>query len=138
MHVDESRDRVYIHDLDEAVSDAESDEDKLVFLPDIEKKLARIPRSVLTGEPQPLKGNEVVLYGVPPSLSIPENQDNVRKAIIESRHRAQVKQASEAAGGSLAWQGQESSASPQPSLNGRTNGHHMSALGSGVDGMDLD
>lgn len=34
----------------------------------------------------------MVLYNVPSSLSVPEEQDNVRKAIIESRARAREKQ----------------------------------------------
>ncbi|MCJ1295257.1 hypothetical protein MMC34_006819 [Xylographa carneopallida] len=92
MNLDETRDRIYIHNLDDEISDIELEEEKLVFLPDIEKRLTKIPKSVLLGQSQPHTSNEVVLYSVPESLSIPPEQDNVRKAIIESRERARQKQ----------------------------------------------
>ena len=95
MHLDDSRDRIYIHNLDDEISDVESEEEKLVFLPDIEKRLTKIPKSVLTSQSQPHTSNEVVLYSVPESLSIPREQDNVRKAIIEARERVREKQAHE-------------------------------------------
>ena len=92
MQLDDTKDRVYIHNLDEELADIESEEEKLVFLPDIEKKLSKIPKSVLLGEGHPSTGSQMVLYSVPSSLSVPEEQDNVRKAIIESRARAREKQ----------------------------------------------
>ena len=94
MQLDDTKDKIYIHNLDEELADIESDEEKLIFLPDIEKKLAKIPKSVLLGEGYPCvaTGNEVVLYSVPSSLTVPEEQDKVRKAIIESRARAREKQ----------------------------------------------
>ena len=94
MHLDDTKDKIYIHNLDDELADIDSDEEKLVFLPDIEKKLdmvGRIPKSVLLGEAYPSTGNELVLYSVPTSLSVPEEQDKVRKAIIESRARAREK-----------------------------------------------
>ena len=96
MHLDDSRDRVYIHNLDDELSDIESEEEKLLFLPDIEKRLAKIPKSVLMGRSPSHVGNEVILYSVPESLSVPPEQDNVRKAIIETRARAREKQTREA------------------------------------------
>ena len=92
MQVDDTKDRVYIHNLDDELSDLESEEERLVFLPDIEKKLGKIPKSVLLGERHPSAGSELVLYSVPTSLSVPKEHDNVRKAIIESRARAREKQ----------------------------------------------
>ena len=92
MLVDDTKDRVYIHNLDDELSDIESEDEKLVFLPDIEKKLGKIPKSVLLGESHPSATNQMVLYNVPTSLSIPKEQDIVRKAIIESRARAREKQ----------------------------------------------
>ena len=91
MQLDDTKDKVYIHSLDDELADIESEE-KLIFLPDIEKKLGKIPKSVLLGEGYPCTGNEVVLYSVPSSLSVPEEQDKVRKAIIESRARARETQ----------------------------------------------
>lgn len=95
MQLDDTKDKVYIHNLDDELADIDSDEEKLVFLPDIEKKLdmvGRIPKSVLLGEAHPSTGNEMVLYSVPTSLSVPEEQDKVRKAIIESRARARARE----------------------------------------------
>ena len=97
MQLDDTKDRVYIHNLDDELSEIESEDEKLIFLPDIEKKLGKIPKSVLLGESHPSAGNELVLYGVPTSLSIPKEQDNIRKAIIESRERAREKQMADSA-----------------------------------------
>ena len=91
MQLDDTKDKVYIHNLDEQLAEIE-DEEKMVFLPDIEKKLGKIPHYLLTGDLRPTAENQMVLYGVPASLSVPEEQDNVRKAIIESRARAREKQ----------------------------------------------
>ncbi|MCJ1252738.1 hypothetical protein MMC24_000544 [Lignoscripta atroalba] len=96
MRIDDTKDKVYIYNLDDEVSDIESEEEKLVFLPDIEKRLSKIPKHVLTGRSPPTTSNEMILYSVPESLSIPREQDNVRKAIIETRARARDRQAQEA------------------------------------------
>ncbi|KAI4150675.1 MAG: hypothetical protein LQ340_003950 [Diploschistes diacapsis] len=88
MNMDDSRDRIYIHNLDEELADISSDEEKLIFLPDIERRFTKIPHSVLASDLPPKLGNEMILYGVPTSISVPEEQDIVRKAIIESRQRA--------------------------------------------------
>lgn len=111
MQLDDTKDKVYIHNLEEELADMESEEEQLVFLPDIEKKLGmmgRIPKSVLLGEGHPSIGNQMVLYSVPSSLSVPEEQDNVRKAIIESRARAREKQMRDA----------EAEAAPARQVNG--------------------
>jgi hypothetical protein len=95
MQVDDSKHKVYIYDLDAELSESESDDGKLVFLPDIEKHLreSRIPPSVLANSEGELAGNkQLVLYNVPSSLSVPEAQDSVRKAIIEARARVRAKQ----------------------------------------------
>ena len=88
MHVDDSREKIYIHSLDEELADTNSDDEKLIFLPDIEKRLIKIPHAVLASEPPPKAGHEMVLYSVPTSITVPREHDNVRKAIIESRQRA--------------------------------------------------
>ncbi|KAI9834803.1 MAG: hypothetical protein M1819_002889 [Sarea resinae] len=96
MQMDDTKDKVYIYNLDEELAGIESDEEKLIFLPDIEKRMAKIPKSVLTGHNPPKVGNnELVLYNIPASISIPEDQDSVRKAFLEARRRAQDKQAQE-------------------------------------------
>ena len=94
MQVDDTNDRIYIHNLDEEVSDIEREEESLIFLPDIEKKLGKIPKSVLTGDVHPsAQGKQMVLYGVPESLSLPKEKDSVKKAILEARERARDRQA---------------------------------------------
>jgi hypothetical protein len=105
MQLDDSKHKVYIYNLDDELSsssDNESSSDeagaaKLVFLPDIEKHLRnnrRIPGHLLNpGRPDAAsEGKELVLYRVPSSLSVPEEQDSVRKAIIEARERARERQ----------------------------------------------
>ncbi|KNG46533.1 hypothetical protein DDE82_001376 [Stemphylium lycopersici] len=93
MEVEDTPHRVYISDLSAELSDIESDEENPIFLSDIEKHLSKIPRHVLVGpEPTPTENNQVILYNVPTSLTVPEAQDNVRKAIVEARQRIRDKQ----------------------------------------------
>ncbi|EGU79626.1 hypothetical protein FOQG_03173 [Fusarium oxysporum f. sp. raphani 54005] len=91
MQLDDSKHKVYIYNMDDELSsDSDSDDPgKLVFLPDIEKHLRanRIPPSVLANSEGELAGMQVVLYSDPKSLTVPEDKDSVRKAIIESRNR---------------------------------------------------
>lgn len=80
---------VYVSDLD---SDSESDsDDKLIFLPDIEKRLNRIPYSLASDSSRlnndQSTSTELVLYSIPSSISVPEQKDVVRRAMIESRER---------------------------------------------------
>ena len=100
MQLDNTANKVYIYNLDDELSDSDSssDENKLIFLPDIEKRLrnTRIPPRVLANSEGELAGRnlhtDLVLYNVPSSLSVPEDRDSVRKAIIETRARAREKQ----------------------------------------------
>jgi len=95
MQLDDTKHKVYIYNLDDELSDSESDDGKLVFLPDIEKHLrtTRIPPSILANSDGELAGNnQLVLYNIPSSLTVPKEQDSVRKAIIETRARARIKQ----------------------------------------------
>ncbi|XPS70686.1 hypothetical protein M3J09_002891 [Ascochyta lentis] len=95
MLVEDTPHRVYIHDLAAELSDIESDDDHPVFLSDIEKHLSKIPRHLLLRPPpKPTEHNQVVLYNVPASLTLPEEHDNVRKAIVEARQRIRDSQAS--------------------------------------------
>ncbi len=96
MQLDDTKEKVYIHNLDQELADIESEEERLVFLPDIEKKLGKIPKSVLIGHSQPAANTQMVLYNVPSSLTVAPEQDNVRKAIIETRARAREKQIEDA------------------------------------------
>jgi hypothetical protein len=103
MQLDESKHKVYIYDLDaELAEDGESssDEGKLIFLPDIAKHLrqqSRIPPRVLANNDGELAGMQLVLYSEPKSLTVPEEQDGVRKAIAEARARLRSKHRDEGA-----------------------------------------
>lgn len=97
MRLDDTKHKVYIYDLDKELEETESseDENKLVFLPDIEKHLLnkRIPPSVLANKDGEIAGmnksQAMVLYDIPHSLTLTDEKDSVRRAIIEARHRAQ-------------------------------------------------
>jgi hypothetical protein len=95
MQLDDTRDRVYIHDLDaELASDSDTDPDvaPLIFLPDIEARLSRLPKHVLsTSSDHGNASQELVLYSMPKSLTVDEGHDAVRKAIIEARQRAHAR-----------------------------------------------
>ncbi|KAF5518785.1 hypothetical protein CGCA056_v009587 [Colletotrichum aenigma] len=96
MQLDDSKYKVYIYDIDDELSSSESEpeEGKLVFLPDIEKHLraTRIPPHILANDEGQLAGMQMVLYNEPTSLTIPQEQDSVRKAIVESRARMRERQ----------------------------------------------
>ncbi|KAF2808561.1 uncharacterized protein BDZ99DRAFT_464425 [Mytilinidion resinicola] len=95
MEVEDSPHKVYIHDLAAELSDVESDDEHPVFLSDIEKHLSKIPAFILASpEPKSTRDNQIVLYNVPSSLSVPEEKDSVRKAIVEARARMREKQGS--------------------------------------------
>lgn len=136
MHVDDSPDRVYIRNLDDELADIESEEEKLIFLPDIEKKLGKIPNSVLLGESHPSTGNEIVLYGVPTSLSVPEEQDKVRKAIIESRARAREKQIHNADTPQINGEMHVGAANPLPDSSGASE-QEVADIEEDEDAMDI-
>ncbi|KAM5355497.1 hypothetical protein ACJ41O_002143 [Fusarium nematophilum] len=96
MQLDDSKHKVYIYNIDDELSSDSDNDDpaKLIFLPDIEKHLRanRIPPSVLANSEGELAGMQVVLYSDPKSLTVPEDKDSVRKAIIESRRRTREQQ----------------------------------------------
>ncbi|KAF2278102.1 uncharacterized protein EI97DRAFT_244878 [Westerdykella ornata] len=95
MLVEDTPHRVYIWSLADELADLSSDEESPIFLPDIEKHISKIPKYILQPpELKPTKDNQLVLYSVPSSLTVPEEQDKVRKAILEARQRVRERQAS--------------------------------------------
>lgn len=109
MQVEDSAHRIYIHSLDAEIAslaaEAASEEERIIFLPDVERKLSKIPQHVLTGRRPSVEDDldmthlatgpqdgQLVLYSVPKSLTVPEDRDGVRRAIIESRARAREKE----------------------------------------------
>ena len=100
MQLDDSKYKVYIYNIDDELSsDSEVEDGKLVFLPDIEKHMRinrmPIPPPIVPNSDGELAGMQMVLYNVPSSITVPEEQDSVRKAIIESRARLRAKQKGE-------------------------------------------
>lgn len=123
MQVDDSKHKVYIFNMDDELSsESEDEEGKLVFLPDIGKHLRdnRIPAHILANPEGELAGMQMVLYSDPKSLTVPEERDGVRKAVIEARQRAREKQRLEREGG------------------GRTVASGAVPTGNDDDAMDLD
>ena len=117
MPVDETPDRIVIYDLDAEIAaieeaEAHSAAAATVFLPEIDKKVSSIPQELLqNGSQSHLRGSSagslapppalenvntntaLVLYRDPTSISVPEEEDAVRKAIIAARTRVREKQA---------------------------------------------
>ncbi|KAK1837171.1 hypothetical protein QBC39DRAFT_4730 [Podospora conica] len=94
MALDDTKYKVYIRNLDDELTSSEDESDThqdnnnlIINLPDIQKHLRdnRIPPAVLRAPPDLDK--QLVLYRVPSSLTVPEEQDSVRKAILEARAR---------------------------------------------------
>ncbi len=95
MPLDDTKDKIYIYDLESEIAQIEAEEPKSLFLPDIDRKISAIPQHLLQS-PTNSADTQIVLYQVPSSISVPEEQDHVRKAIIATRARAREKQAREA------------------------------------------
>ena len=91
MQLDDTRYRVYISNLDDELSSDDAKDENIVFLPQVEKRLTKIPRSVMASSSPPVTSTnqELVLYRVPTSSSYPEESDSVRRVIMETRARAQ-------------------------------------------------
>ncbi len=95
MPLDDTKDKVYIYDLESEIAQIEAEEPKGLLLPDIDRKISAIPQQLLQSHTSNAN-TQMVLYQVPSSISVPEEQDHVRKAIIATRARAREKQAREA------------------------------------------
>lgn len=103
MQLDDTKHKVYVYNLDDELSsDNESEpgdrEGRLAFLPDIEKHLRLnripVPRPIVPNKDGELAGMQIVLYSDgPSSITVPEEQDGVRKAVLEARARVRQKQA---------------------------------------------
>lgn len=135
MQLDDSKHKVYIYNIDDELSSEDEtthdNDGRLVFLPDIEKHLQarRIPPPILPNSDGELAGMQMVLYSDPKSISVSEDKDGVRRAIIESRHRLREKQKQEREG---------TTPSSAPPLGvGNVPAADMGDVG-GDDAMDID
>jgi len=98
--VDDEPHRIIINDLDAEIAQieaAEAADASAVFLPDIDKKVSAIPQHLLRSRKAAATSEglstALVLYREPSSISVPEEEDAVRKAIIAARARARERQA---------------------------------------------
>jgi hypothetical protein len=95
MYLDDTKDKVYIHDLESEIAQIEAAEPKGIFLAEIDRKISAIPQQLLQNRTNSAN-TQLVLYQVPSSISVPVEQDHVRKAIIAARARAREEQARQA------------------------------------------
>ncbi|KAJ5663749.1 hypothetical protein N7507_004480 [Penicillium longicatenatum] len=86
MLLDDTKHTTYIYNLDHELAEPDPP-DTLVLLP-LAARMISLPKSVWSSNPA--EGKELVLYTEPSSLTVPQEQDSVRKAIIESRARART------------------------------------------------
>nr|OQO19400.1 hypothetical protein B0A51_15171 [Rachicladosporium sp. CCFEE 5018] len=143
MSVDDTPNRVYVHDIDAELADVESHEpeERLIFLPDIEKHFSRIPQQVLTGLRDSADNHEaqqLVLYDVPKSLTKDEGHDSVRRAILEARQRARQKAAETARYEDMVRKyGQSQEMHDAETAHGYTNGYEGDVEDHDPDAMDI-
>lgn len=90
MQLDDTKYTTYVHNLDQELAEPDTPAEELVLIP-LAAKMISVPESILS---EPAQSKALVLYRDPSSLSIPREQDCVRKAILDSRARARAKQAS--------------------------------------------
>ncbi|OJJ71505.1 hypothetical protein ASPBRDRAFT_42841 [Aspergillus brasiliensis CBS 101740] len=90
MLLDDTKHTIYIHDLDWELEDIEPKDNCLEIIPGVADRMSTIPRFLVANTTSPC--NELVLYTEPTSLSIPKEDDNVRKALIATRERARKSQ----------------------------------------------
>lgn len=139
MQVDDTCNRVYVHDLDAELAEVDTEERGLVFLPDIEQYFSKLPKQVLAHKKDgDHEGQQLVLYTEPKSLSIDESRDSVRKAIIEARQRAREKVAEDTRQADMeARYGDSGSAGVAETAHGYSAGYEMEQE-QDPDAMDVD
>ncbi|KAF2155793.1 hypothetical protein K461DRAFT_274825 [Myriangium duriaei CBS 260.36] len=93
MAIDDTPHRVYVHDLDAELAAIEAEEERdranhLIFIPDIEQALAVVPKYMLRDHTRDNQGKELVLYGTSEGSTESDEQDVVRRAIMDTKRRA--------------------------------------------------
>ncbi|KAH8701166.1 hypothetical protein BGW36DRAFT_425959 [Talaromyces proteolyticus] len=74
MLLDDTKHTTYIYNIEQELADIEEHEKQISFIPEIEKALNAIPKSVLK---EPETDKELILYRIPRSLTVPEDKDAV-------------------------------------------------------------
>lgn len=100
MSLDDTTDRTWVHDLDAEIAEIEAEEarhkNETLFNNAAEQEIGKIPQHLLRGNTTQNDGQsnmQMILYGDPISISVPEEHDAVRKTIVEARRRMREKQA---------------------------------------------
>ncbi|KAI5295414.1 hypothetical protein KEM52_001484 [Ascosphaera acerosa] len=89
MDVEDTKHRVFIGNLEREIREIERLEKQgkePIILPGLEKLIYR--PGALRLKPPAVPSNELVLYKVPASISVPEQHDSVRRALADHRDRA--------------------------------------------------
>lgn len=102
MPVDDTADRVYIGDLEAEIAAIEAEEaqqraerEQQLMLSQAGQDMLQIPAHLLRPQryqDSPASNMQMVLYRDPTSISVPEEEDAVRKTIIAARARARERQ----------------------------------------------
>ena len=136
MPVDDTADRIWVHDLDAEIAEIEAEEARereRIQLSGAGSQYAKIPDHLLKQNNKsnfPAPSMQMVLYRDPISISVPEEADAVRKTIMEARRRVRERQ--------LEGQGKAVSlGSSSDVADCLVPMHHQSSLDSDTD-MDLD
>ena len=90
MLADDTSDRVWIHDLDREIAEIEAEEERArtTFLSETADAYSKIPEHLLKQNSHDDPANmQLILYQDPTSISVPEEEDAVRKTIIDARRR---------------------------------------------------
>lgn len=102
MPVDDTNDRVWVHDLDAEIAAIEAEEAALrnldIHFSNDVKERTKIPDHLLRSNGtvhNPASDMQIVLYRDPVSITVDEDHDAVRKTVIEARRRVREKQAAE-------------------------------------------
>ena len=124
MMLDDTNTTVYIHDLDQELTESDTLDRAITILPGLEDKLPMT--KLLVGDNRP-QCKELVVYKEPESLTVPKDEDQVRRALIETRERARL--------------GHQARISDMGWIKGpRGTGHarHLQQNGNPEDKMDID
>jgi len=96
MPVDDTPHRIVIHDLDAELAQIEADEEqsRAFLMPDVDKKVTAIPQRLLQSRTAQTENRTtaLVLYQEPTSITVPEEEDAVRRAVMAARARVRERQ----------------------------------------------
>ncbi|KHJ35998.1 hypothetical protein EV44_g6269 [Erysiphe necator] len=94
MQIEDTKNKVFIHDLEAEILEVQSEEAKFIIHPEIEKHLrdCRFSPQIITSFSSSHEDKQLVLYNDPSSITIPEEFDSVKRIIIETRSRIREKQ----------------------------------------------